>query len=198
MADSEKVSAYRWMRLALAFLITALAGAVLIMGIRLYSGSRDKAPEITSAYIENRILPASKLVSAELDYRGLIKYSDGKIPYLTQKAFSMIYSARMSAGIDFSAIKIEVGEDKVTVTLPKAEIQSVEIDPDSIEFYDEHLALFNWTNKEDAVDAIKAAREDLLANADTESLKNRAFEQARLLIEQLLAGAVGEMELEVR
>ena len=198
MADNEKVSAYRWLRLLLAFLIVALTGAVLVMGMRLYHASRDKGPEISAAYIENRISPASKLVSAELDYRGLIKYSDGKIPYLTQKAFSMIYSAKMRAGIDFSRIEVELGEDKVTVTLPPAEIQSVEIDPDSIEFYDEHLALFNWTNKEDAVDAIKAAREDLLSNADSEALKAKALEQAKALIAGLLEGSTGGLELEVK
>lgn len=33
-------------------------------------------------------------------YNGLIHYSDGSIPFLTQKAFNMTYRAEVRAGVD--------------------------------------------------------------------------------------------------
>ena len=196
--EKDSVSLYKWLRLLLAFLIFALVCAVIVMGVRLYHASHQKGPVIDASYRESKIAPAAKLTSAELQYRGLIKYEDGKIPFLTQKAFSMLYEARISAGIDMEKIKVEVFEDKVVVSLPKAELQSIEVDPDSIQFYDEKLALFNWTNKEDVVDAIKAARDDAMNSADIAALKKKAEEQATLLISELLSGATGDLLLEVK
>ena len=196
--EKDSVSLYKWLRLLLAFLIFALVCAVIVMGVRLYHASHQKGPVIDASYIESKIAPAAKLTSAELQYRGLIKYEDGKIPFLSVKAFSMLYEARISAGIDMEKIKVEVFEDKVVVSLPKAELQSIEVDPDSIQFYDEKLALFNWTNKEDVVDAIKAARDDAMNSADIAALKKKAEEQATLLISELLSGATGDLLLEVK
>ena len=55
----------------------------------------------------------------------------------------------------------EVTDSEVTVTLPAVEIFDISIDNDSIQYYDEKAALLNWERKEDAMDAIASAKEDV-------------------------------------
>ena len=140
---------------------------------------KNKQPEITAAYISERINNVSELTTAEMLYSGLVIYSEGDIPLITKKGFSMRYTANIRAGIDFSKVTVKVSKDKVTVHVPEAEIQSVDVDSDSIEFYDERYALFNWTDKEDVVDAISISEEDASAHADVSGLlkKGRQTDQ---------------------
>ncbi|MBR0129753.1 MAG: DUF4230 domain-containing protein [Firmicutes bacterium] len=150
-----------------------------------------KKPKIDIEALQTRLEAAAELTTAELYYQGIIKYTDGKIPFLTQKAFSMSYSAKVRAGADASKISLHADENTIIATLPQTEIQSIDVDPDSIRFYDEKFALLNWTKKEDAIEAIKAAIEDLQANADLQPLKDKATEELRILTENML-GAVAD------
>ena len=156
-----------------------------------------KEPDIDVNYITGKLTDISELSTSELDYTGIVKFTDGDIPFLTQKSFSMLYKAKIKAGIDMSKIKVTVTETKVTVTLPEVEITSVEVDPDSIEFYDEKFALFNQSQKQDVVDAISAATNDVEANVNYDELKNRSRVQAETIIKSILSEIIGERELEI-
>lgn len=61
-----------------------------------------------------------------------------------------------------------------------------------MEFYDEKLALFNWTKKEDTAKAMKAAKEDADKKAAQTELIKQASEQARTVITTLLAPVAEE------
>lgn len=156
---------------------------------------KDKQPEITTAYISEKINGVSELTTAEMVYSGLIIYSEGEIPFLTQKGFSMRYTANIRAGIDFSNVNIKITDNKVVVEMPEAEVQSIDIDPGSIEFYDEKHALFNWTDKSDVVDAMSISKEDVTAHANVDGLARKADEQAAGIIKNILAGSIGDREL---
>ena len=62
----------------------------------------------------------------------------------------------------------------------------IEIDPHSIEFYDSAFALFNWENKQDTAEALKAAQADAEGKVDQTGMIEQANEQARTLVENLL------------
>ncbi len=157
-----------------------------------------KAPKIDFEALEQRLESVAELTTAELYYQGIIRYQDGKIPYLTQKAFSMLYTAKVRAGVDASQITMRVTDTTVYVTIPNAVIQSVEVDPDSIQFYDNKAALLNWTKKEDAIDAVKAARMDVEANSDLmNELKTKANDELRALVSGFLEGQIGERTLQI-
>ena len=68
---------------------------------------RASEPEVNATSIREEISRCSELATARLDYRGLIKYSDGDIPLINQKSFSMIYDATIRAGIDLSQAEVE-------------------------------------------------------------------------------------------
>lgn len=182
-----------WPRVILALMVGAGAG---FYGHARYSVPKE--PELTSAFVSGKLEAVSELTTARLTYTGLIKYSEGKIPILTQNSFSMIYTAKVRAGIDLGRAGIEIGEEQVVITLPECEVQSIDIDEDSIEFYDEHWALFNRTEKEDVIDTISAAREDVQEKADLESLLESADLQTRQLVTELLEDEIGELELIIR
>ena len=98
----------------------------------------------------------------------------------------MTYHADIKVGFDLSAVKVNVSDTSITVTLPPMNDPDITIDPDSIKFYNKDAAIFNWTTKEDAVEAIKAATADVNENADTASLKEQSDSQARTLLASLL------------
>lgn len=186
--------------IALLRLIKTLIIAVAVIIVAIMIGrifNSDKEPDITNTFISDKLEAVSELVSAEMTYNGLVRYTDGNVPFLTQKAFSMIYRAEVKAGIDLEEVDIDVTDSKVKIILPEIELLDISIDSDSIQFYDEKSALFNWTEKEDVIDAIKAAEDDVKANADVDRLKEKAKEQTEIILECLFEDTIGDRTLEI-
>lgn len=195
MEEGRKVQIGFKFRIGILFIILVILFGVFAgfkAGRMVY---KDTQPEITTAYISGKINGASELTTAEMLYSGLVIYSEGEIPLLTRKGFSMRYTANIRAGIDFSEIVIKVTDSKVIVKIPEARVQSIDVDPDSIEFYDERYALFNWTDKRDVVDAISISQEDATAHANVEELIKRAYAQTGAVIKNILEESVGDREL---
>ncbi len=170
-------------------IITAIIASIALitvgfMGARLLDKSSE--PKATAASIEERLSKCSDLTTARLDYRGIIKYEEGDIQYINKKSFSMIYDAHIKAGIDLSQAKVSVKDKKITVSIPEPEIQDISVDPDSLEFYDEKLALFNWTKKQDTQKAMEKAEEDATEKAAQTDLLTQADAQAKTVITTLL------------
>ena len=175
--------------------ITAVVASITLitvgfLGARLLEKEDDI--KVSASSIEEKLSKCSDLTTARLDYRGMIRYEDGDIQYINKKSFSMIYDAHIKAGIDLSQARAAVNGKKITVTIPRPEIQDIVVDPDSLEFYDEKLALFNWTKKEDTAKAMKAAKEDADKKAAQTELIKQASEQARTVITTLLAPVAEE------
>ncbi len=169
-----------------AFCVVLCLAGGLALGIHLEAG-RHREPEITPASVAEQLERVSQLATARLDYRGLIRYEDGGIRFLTKKSFTMLYDAAITAGIDFSQAQITVSEKSIDVLLPKPSIQTVEVKPESLEFYDEKFALFNPERREDTVEALKAARENAQEHAQAAAILQTAQDQAELLVQELLA-----------
>lgn len=168
----------------LVVIIAAIA--LVIVGYLLASLQNKETITVSAVSIEERLSKCSDLTTALLDYRGLIRYSEGDIKYLTQKSFSMIYDATITAGIDLSQAEVTLDGTFIKVVLPQPTIQSIVIDPDSLEFYDEKAALFNWTEKEDTQKAMSYAKEDASAKAEQVDLLTQASEQAESVVTNLL------------
>lgn len=168
----------------LVVIIAAIA--LVIVGYLLASLQNKETITVSAVSIEERLSKCSDLTTARLNYRGLIRYSEGDIKYLTQKSFSMIYDASITAGIDLSQAEVTLDDTSIKVVLPQPTIQSIIIDPDSLEFYDEKAALFNWTEKQDTQKAMSYAKEDASAKAEQVDLLTQASEQAESVVTNLL------------
>ncbi len=182
----------------LLFIILLLAVGIGVGSYGYAYLNTPKEPELTSSFINGKLEAVSELTTAKLTYTGLIKYSEGSIPFLTQNSFSMIYTATVRAGIDLSKAVVEITEEEVVIMLPACEIQSVDIDEESIEFYDEKWALFNRSTKEDVIDMVSAAKEDVTKKADIESLLESASLQTKALVRGLLEDTIGERNLVIQ
>ncbi len=156
-----------------------------------------KKADIDTAFVSAKLENISELATAELEYTGLIVYSEGKIPFITQTGFNMIYSASVKAGVDLAEMEIEVTKDRVIVRIPHAKILSIQVYNDSIEFYDEMHSLFNWSDKYDVKDAIAAAEEDVAGKTQVYALKEKADEQTVEVIEGILSESIGDKKLEI-
>lgn len=171
--------------------------AVLCFGAGFQVGrmvSEKKEGKITSTAISQSLNDCSDLTTAYLNYRGIIKYSQGDIPWINKKSFSMVYDAQLKAGTDLSKVKVQVSGAKITIKIPAVELQSVDVDTRSLEFYDEHLALFNWTHKEDTAVAVNKAKEDAQEKADVEELKQTAGKQAQKAVSKIIKPLLHEKE----
>ena len=111
----------------------------------------------------------------------------------------MTYRAEVHAGVDLSQAKTEVTDTEVIVTLPAVEILDISIDDDSIQYYDEKAALLNWERKEDALDAIASAKEDVEQQTqEMEDVETMAREQAKTLITGMLSETIGDKTLVIK
>ena len=158
---------------------------------------KKKREEVTSSFLESRLAECSDLTTCNLEYVDLVKYTSGTIPFISKKSFSMIYEANIRAGIDLSLAEVKLAPKSVTIHLPETQIQSIEVNTDTLRFYDEHFALFNWSEKEDITHAIQLARDDVEQHADLEKLKNQARKQAEVVISQLIEPAVEGREIKI-
>lgn len=142
--------------------------------------------------ITAQLMKCEDLVSAKLLYTGQVSYEEGEIAFINKKAFTMQYDATVSAGVNLSEAKVDVDENTISIELPKSTLKSIEIDPDSIDIYDEQKALFNWQNRSDTAEALKIAKEDAQAKVDESDLLTQADEQARSTVETLFSILTGE------
>ena len=175
------------MKKILAIVAAVALVAVGVVGTLAFQRAFEPSVKLTATSIQEQLTNSSELATAKLDYRGLVRYENGDIDFINKKGFTMVYDAEVRAGVDLSQARVEVNGDVVTVSLPQAQMFGIEIDPDSIEFYDSTFALFNWENKDDTAKALVVAQQDAEGKADQTNLLGQAREQAHTLVENLLA-----------
>lgn len=127
----------------------------------------DEAPPVISGRVlEERLQSVQKLVSTEYYYTQMGSFEEQRdfygwnIPFTT-KRFIVSYDGVIKAGVDLSQVKVEVGEGRVTVTLPPAAIISHEIPEDSIKVLDESNNVLNPIRIEDYTDFTQAQKQEM-------------------------------------
>lgn len=181
----ERIKLIRTIILIAVFMVVVIC--VLIIALRITSSTKkEPEPQLTNTTINQQLANCSKLTTAELTYNGLVRFSEGDIPLINQNSFSMIYTATATAGIDISKAESTVTDTEIIITLPPCEVQEINVDSDSLEFFDEKTSLFNPSKKTDVVTAIQYAEDDVKAKADLDSLINRAKTQTELIINGII------------
>lgn len=160
---------------------------VIIIGVIILVCYNRKS-EIDTTYILAKLEKSSELTTAKLTYDGYSWYKDTGIALINRGDFMMVYTATARAGIDISKVKITTDyiTKTIIISLPKAEILDIKVDPGSIKYYDEKFALFNFDKKEDANDAQKKAEEKARTDLENFGILKSANEQAEVLIKGLI------------
>lgn len=159
-----------------------------------------KEISITQEYLEEKLDGISELLTADYSCTAVCTIEQGEIPFINLKGFSMLFDAEVSAGIDVSSVAVEIRGDTVIMTLPKPHMMKANVDPDSIEIFDEKKALFNWSEYKDTADALKFAEIQAENKAFNSGIYNKADEQAKTVIKALFEDIIKEcgMKLEIK
>ena len=192
-----------------------VAAAALILSLILcigFAGGRNQAPQepaetvtekpekekrdrvlisTSSEMIREGLANMGTLVTMEYEFTQVENYKkEGKILFLTPSSeFVYSYDGSVLAGVDFEKIGIETDQDRkvITVSMPKSEIQSVNIDKDTFQIYSEKESLFTPLKLDDynisLVEFETAARQKALERGVLE----RADESARRLVGEFIA-----------
>lgn len=133
-------------------IVIVVAVAVLMgigaVGYRKIEGifnPKKTEPEITTTIVSRQLQTMQDLTTAKENDYGFEEFSEGNIAHVNKKKFTMFYSYEIRAGVDLSKAEIAVNGDThtISITLPKADLQSVSVDPDSLRFFDTESSLFN-------------------------------------------------------
>lgn len=175
------------------YLIAAIALiAVGFLASQLWARVSTPTVRMDTTVVTQQLERCQDLVTAKLEYRGLVTYEEGDIDFINKKGFTMIYDADVAASVDLSKAEVAVDGRDVSIKLPHAKLESVSIDPDSLKFYDEKFALFNWQNKTDTAEALKLADKDAESKVDKTSLLKTADKQAKKAIGSMFAPFTGK------
>ncbi|MDO4438313.1 MAG: DUF4230 domain-containing protein [Eubacteriales bacterium] len=186
----EKLSKMVKNKLVIKGLLLLILALVVATVVRIFFYN-DKA-EITSSYLGTQLSKVGELTTIKLKYDGIAEYKDKGIAFINRSDFIMRYKAVARVGIDLKQVKTEVdNKNKVVwLTIPKAEIQSVKVDPADIKYYDEKFSLFNVDEKEDGNKAIELAEKEARTALEQMGLLESADLQAFTLIKGILHNAV--------
>ena len=184
------------MKKAMAIIIVILLMVIAAGGSWYYFQLKSR-PKVDAERLMERIEECSDLTTAKSYYTGLVRFSEGSVPLIDKNSFSMKYDAVISAGFDLEKVDIDVTDDRVTVKVPKAEILDINIDPDSLEFYDNRTSLFKTDRKEATKQALIEAKKDAEEHAAKKGLVEEADKRAEVIFRGILSDGIGAREVVV-
>ena len=199
METAEKKRRFRPLKTAQALIL----GIVLCLaaGAPGWLAGRDGALEdrtvLDAVVLENQLSGISELASVTYSYTNMAQFKNSSefygmtVPFTT-KSFILTYDGVIKAGVDLTGAEVRVSGTTVTVTLPKAEILSHEIDSDSVEIFDERTSIFNPFTVEDMTAFQADQKREMEARALDRGLLDQAAEKARDSVRALLSAALPE------
>ena len=129
--------------------------AIVCFAVGFFSGGREeKPPVLSSITVENQLQQISQLATIRYSYTNMGQFENSnefygiKLPFTT-KSFIVAYAGTITAGVDLSQAKVTITDQKVTIALPAPQILSHEVDPNSLEVFDETTSIFNPITIED-------------------------------------------------
>lgn len=171
-------------------IILVLVLSVILFGAGVatgYAWRGNGEPTVSATTIQTQLTDCSDLATSKLDYNGIVRFEQGDIPFINEKSFTMTYSATVTAGVDLSQAKVTVSGKDIKVVLPKATLQSVAINPDSLNFYDTKWSVLNWESRDDTTAALQSALDDVNSKVDETTMMSQADDQAKTVVTNLLA-----------
>ena len=111
-------------------------------------GKSAGVSEIDAVVLENKLTEISELATITYSYTNMAEFENSKDFYgiklpFTTKGFIITYDGEIKAGVNLSNAEISVSGQKISITLPEAEILSHQIEEDSLEVFDETTSIFN-------------------------------------------------------
>jgi hypothetical protein len=181
----------RVLRWGLVVLGLALAAAVGLLVVRRASDAiagfgRPAEPQITQQSVVERLREVAKLVATEMTLRDVVIYEQTR--FASTKRMLLVVTGKVSAGIDMERgtdVSIDSAEKRITVSLPPAQILSVDVL--NVTTYDESAGLLNPFSPEDRDLIQRRIRSQLMAAARQSGILEHADQSAAKVLTELLS-----------
>ena len=184
-------------KLIAKYIVLVCAFALVFAGAAYYVHIKN-SPKVEASSLMERIEQSSELTTSKLYYNGVVEFAEGSIPFIDKNGFLMKYEAVIRAGFNLEEVDIDVTDDAVTVTVPKAEILDISIDPESLEFYDNAFSIFKSDRKEATKEAEIEAKKDAEEHATKKGLLEEADSHADVVFKGILSEGIGTREVIVK
>lgn len=139
------------------------------------------------------------LITEEYYFTDLVSFSSIKkflktdiaLPF-TESSYLVSYDGVVNAGVDLAAAQIEKDDDRmrITVHIPEASIQTVEIDLDSFNLREEKAGLGNHISVRDFNSSLLELENHAKQNAIDRGLLEKAGENAEVVISRFIGSLV--------
>ena len=182
-------SALRW---AIAAAVVVLVLLVPVLMVRTASNTllgrfgQSSEPRITQQTVVERLREVAKLVATEMTLRDVVIYEQTRL--MSTKKVLLVVTGKVSAGIDMehgTEVRIDSTDKRITVTLPPAQILSVDVL--NVTTYDERAGLLNPFTPEDRDLIQRRIRGQLMAAARQSGILEHADQSAAKVLTELLA-----------
>lgn len=179
-------------------LLAIIVAIIVVAGVTLWTVTgpladrfsiiKHSTPTIESSTIKNSFDDAAELATEEYHFSRVGKRDDqgmsvfGKNVPLTGKHFLITYSGVARAGVknyDTMTVDIKDSKKEIDVTLPKVQVLSTEIEPSSIEVYDQTMNPFNQFKVEDLSTFLTEEEKSTEEEAIQGGLLTRAEQRAK-------------------
>jgi hypothetical protein len=177
----------RW-GLVVATLAVALILAVLVVrraASTIGGFGQPAEPRITQQTVVERLREVAKLVATEMTLRDVVIYEQTR--FASTKKVLLVVTGKVSAGIDMehgTEVRIDSAEKRITLTLPPAQILSVDVL--NVTTYDERAGLLNPFTPEDRDLIQRRIRGQLMAAARQSGILEHADQSAAKVLTELL------------
>lgn len=161
---------------------------------------------VTSEMIQDGVRNMGTMVTGEYYFTGVMNHSVASrffkgsvtVPF-SESSFVASYDGFVSAGVNLTGATVEKDEaaSTVTVNVPKPEIYTVDIDPESFILYSEKQSIFNPISVTDYNDALIELEAGAEQNAVEKGLLELAENNADQLIRSLIFTLVDKDEYRV-
>lgn len=182
-------------RLTRTIVWLALAGVlVLMVGLGVGIARRAETfsflpkpepPRVSHDLVVQQLQDVAKLVSTEMTLRDVVVYDASRYGF-TKRAL-LVVTGKVGAGIDLAASNVQIDDaaHRITITLPRARVMSVEVL--DVRTYDERAGLFNPFRPEDRDAIQRQVRHQLFTAGEQSGLLVHADSAAAKLLKDLLA-----------
>ena len=118
---------------------------------------------------------------------------------ITESSYLASYDGVVTAGVDLTRAQVEKdeAEKRVTITLPAAAIENIDIDPESFVLYSEKAGLGNRLSAADFNNSLIELEQTAREKAVERGVLERAEKNARTLIGGLVGSLVDTAEYRV-
>jgi hypothetical protein len=174
-------------------LVVAMLALVLIFGVLVLRSAssaigrfgQPAEPRITQQTVVERLREVAKLVATEMTLRDVVIYEQTR--FASTKRVLLVVTGKVSAGIDMehgTDVRIDSSDKRITVTLPPAQILSVDVL--NVTTYDERAGLLNPFTPEDRDLIQQRIRGQLMAAARQSGILEHADQSAAKVLRELL------------